>query len=86
MFAARTDPKTPELLKQKALERGFVYGGQGATGEFLDAVASDRYVLIDKEIWKTVLQLCEKVSIMEMSSAKKPPTNLNNQKGGESLG
>ena len=75
MFAARTDPKTPEILKQKALERGFVYGRQGATGEFLDAITSDQYVLIDKKIWESVIRLCEKVSIMKMSVAKKPPTN-----------
>ncbi|MDJ0723728.1 MAG: hypothetical protein QNJ38_01290 [Prochloraceae cyanobacterium] len=86
VFTIRTDEKTPELLKQQAFQKGYVYGNQGATGDYLDAIASEKYIVIEKEIWQSVLQLCEKVSIMKMSEAKKPPTNLDNQKGGESLG
>ena len=37
---ARVHQDTPKLLKQLALENGYQYGGDGATGAFLDAIAT----------------------------------------------
>jgi hypothetical protein len=39
-FMARVNPETPEKLKNLALQFGYQYGDGGATGEFLDAIAS----------------------------------------------
>ena len=37
---ARVAPDTPDKLKALALKYGYQYGGDGATGAFLDALAS----------------------------------------------
>ena len=39
MINVRVDPQTPEIIKRTAYDCGYVYGGEGATGEFLDAIA-----------------------------------------------
>lgn len=40
--------------RQEAAKNGFIYGNDGATGEFLDAIAQGEYVVIDKEIWEQI--------------------------------
>ena len=37
---ARVHKDTPKLLKKLALLHGYQYGGDGATGQFLDALAT----------------------------------------------
>ncbi|MGK7895789.1 MAG: hypothetical protein AB4372_19785 [Xenococcus sp. (in: cyanobacteria)] len=36
----RVAPATPEKLKKLAVDLGFIYGGNGHTGRFLDAIAN----------------------------------------------
>lgn len=38
--------------RQEAAKNGFIYGNDGATGEFLDAIASGEYVIISKTAWE----------------------------------
>ncbi len=57
----RTARDTPDLLKEKAKERGFIYDGEGATGLFLDAIAHDEYELIPKETWNKCLTLMREI-------------------------
>ena len=42
---ARVDKHTPKLLKQLALKYGYQHGANGATGQFLDAIASGKITL-----------------------------------------
>lgn len=45
-FMARVNPKTPDKLKDLALQFGYQYGDGGATGEFLDALASGELTIV----------------------------------------
>ncbi|MBD2492682.1 hypothetical protein [Aulosira sp. FACHB-615] len=38
--------------RQEAAKNNFIYGNDGATGEFLDAIASGEYVIISKTAWE----------------------------------
>lgn len=42
----RTAPDTPDKLKAMAYELGYIYDGEGATGQLLDAIASGELSLI----------------------------------------
>ena len=43
---ARVRPDTPDKLKALALKYGYQYGGDGATGAFLDAIACGELELL----------------------------------------
>lgn len=43
---ARVYPDTPDKLKALALKYGYQYGGDGATGAFLDAIACGEIELV----------------------------------------
>lgn len=56
-FHVKVDPKTPPILNQKAHTLGFVYGKGGATGELLDAIASEKLVLVPQDEWQKLKKL-----------------------------
>jgi hypothetical protein len=43
---ARVAPETGEKLKQIAQALGYIHGGEGSTGQLLDAIASGEIILI----------------------------------------
>lgn len=43
---ARVAPGTPEKLKEIAQAFGFIYDGEGSTGQILDAIAEGKLILI----------------------------------------
>ncbi len=45
----RVGTDTPEILKNKAKALGYIHGGEGATGQLLDAIAQDLIQLIPTE-------------------------------------
>ncbi len=40
---------TRQWLRQEAAKNNFIYGNNGATGDFLDAIARGEYVIIPRE-------------------------------------
>ncbi|HEY9779012.1 MAG TPA: hypothetical protein V6D09_02565 [Leptolyngbyaceae cyanobacterium] len=46
---ARVSPETPPKLRAIAESLGYKYGDGGATGELLDAIANEEWVLVKKE-------------------------------------
>jgi hypothetical protein len=40
--------------RQEAAKNNFIYGNDGATGDFLDAIASGEYVVIPREVWEKI--------------------------------
>ena len=46
ILQARVYPDTPDKLKAIALKYGYQYGGDGATGAFLDAIACGEIELV----------------------------------------
>ena len=43
---ARVDPRTVDKLKEIAQKLGYIYDGEGSTGQLLDAIASGDLILI----------------------------------------
>ena len=43
---ARVAPQTADKLKEIAYEIGYIYNGEGSTGQLLDAIAQGKIVLI----------------------------------------
>jgi hypothetical protein len=43
---ARVAPNTADTLKEIAFKLGYIYDGQGSTGQMLDAIASGEIILI----------------------------------------
>lgn len=43
---ARVSPATPDKIKEIAEKLGYTYGGEGSTGQLLDAIASGKLILI----------------------------------------
>lgn len=43
---ARVDPKTADKLKEIAQKLGYIYDGEGSTGQLLDAIAQGDLILI----------------------------------------
>ncbi|MCC5633435.1 hypothetical protein [Nostoc sphaeroides] len=43
---ARVDPGTAEKLKEIAQKLGYIYDGEGSTGQLLDAIANGELILI----------------------------------------
>jgi len=43
---ARVDPRTVDKLKEIAQKLGYIYDGEGSTGQLLDAIASGELILI----------------------------------------
>lgn len=48
-LSVRVDPDTPTTIRDMAASFGYVYGGEGATGELLDAIVSGKFILISKK-------------------------------------
>ncbi len=73
----RVDPNTPEWFKQKAFECGYSYNEEGATGQFLDAIADGKFVLIPAETWNKCLMLMREIGDNSNREGKiNPPQNL----------
>lgn len=43
---ARVDPKTADKVKEIAQKLGYIYDGEGSTGQLLDAIAQGDLILI----------------------------------------
>lgn len=43
---ARVDPGTADKLKEIAQKLGYIYDGEGSTGQLLDAIANGELILI----------------------------------------
>ena len=43
---ARVDPRTADKLKEIAQKLGYIYDGEGSTGQLLDAIANGELILI----------------------------------------
>lgn len=43
---ARVAPQTAEKLKDIAFKLGYIHGGEGSTGQLLDAIATGKVVLL----------------------------------------
>lgn len=43
---ARVAPETADKLKQIAVQLGYIHGGEGSTGQLLDAIANGDLVLL----------------------------------------
>lgn len=43
---ARVDPETADKVKEIAQKLGYIYDGEGSTGQLLDAIASGDLILI----------------------------------------
>jgi len=41
-LSVSVDEHTPELLKAQALKLGYIYNKEGATGKYLDAIATGK--------------------------------------------
>jgi hypothetical protein len=59
---ARVSPETASRLRAIAESLGYKYGSSGATGELLDAIASQKWVLVKKEEWEKVQKLVATLS------------------------
>jgi hypothetical protein len=46
---ARVAPETAEKLKEIAFKLGYIYDEQGSTGQLLDAIATEKIILIHKD-------------------------------------
>lgn len=46
---ARVDPATADKLKEIAQKLGYIYDGEGSTGQLLDAIATEKIILIHKD-------------------------------------
>ena len=60
---ARVAPDTPDKIKQIAFNLGFVYDGEGSTGQLLDAIANSEIALISKNTFSKVVDSYSKVEI-----------------------
>ncbi|MDJ0719613.1 MAG: hypothetical protein QNJ54_36220 [Prochloraceae cyanobacterium] len=78
----RTAPETSDKLKEKAKAMGYIHGGEGATGQLLDAIAGERYELVPKEIWDKCITLMREISYNSKREDENNPhaTNLKNKK------
>ena len=43
---ARVAPTTPDKIKEIASKLGYIYAGEGSTGQLLDAIASGNLILL----------------------------------------
>ena len=59
---ARVDPQTSEALKQIAYKLGYVYDGEGSTGQLLDAIASQQHVLIPQSLYLKMVDVFKEMS------------------------
>lgn len=60
---ARVAPETPDKIKQIAFNLGFIYDGEGSTGQLLDAIANSEVALISKQTFTKVVDGYSKVKV-----------------------
>ena len=60
---ARVAPDTANKIKQIAFNLGFVYDGEGSTGQLLDAIAKNEVVLVSARNFNKVVDAYSKVEI-----------------------
>lgn len=71
----RVDSNTPKWFKQKAFECGYSYNEEGATGQFLDAIAQEHFVLVPAESWNKCLTLIREICKNSNCEGEKTPHN-----------
>jgi hypothetical protein len=54
---ARVDPQTSEQLKQIAYDLGYIYDKEGSTGQLLDAIASQKQVLVPQSLYLKLVDI-----------------------------
>lgn len=60
---ARVAPDTAEKIKQIAFNLGFVYDGEGSTGQLLDAIAHSEIVLISNKNFAKVVDTYSSIGV-----------------------
>lgn len=59
---ARVNPQTSEALKQIAYNLGYIYDGEGSTGQLLDAIASEQQMLIPRYLYLKMVDVFKEMS------------------------
>lgn len=59
---ARVGVKTPETLKEIAYKLGYIYDGEGSTGQLLDAIASQKQIIISEHLYSKLVDVLKEIS------------------------
>jgi hypothetical protein len=57
---ARVAEETPDKLHEIAAAMGYIYGSGASIGNFLDAIADRKLVVIPEEVWKKLISKSSK--------------------------
>lgn len=57
---ARVAEETPDKLHEIAAAMGYIYGSGASIGNFLDAIADRKLVVIPEEVWKKLISKSHK--------------------------